>query len=254
MNISIITPTYNSGKYIEQMIESIHSQKYPKLEHYVFDSQSKDDTIRILTKYNDQIFWESKKDSGQSDAINKGFKKVSGDIIAWQNADDLYEMDTFEFIADFFTRNPNVGMIYGSYHEIDEQGKRICTVKTKPWNKQRFKRGRFCPVQPTVFWRKEVLNRVGLLNEELNYCMDVDFYSRVIKAGFVIEGVDKVLGSFRVHNESKTQNKENRIDHKNEYLKVLSANFKFRKIDAIYFEYYYQRSQIAARIKRIFDL
>jgi len=254
MKISIVTPTFNSGKYLKSTLDSIHNQKYESLEHYVFDSMSTDDTKQMLSDFEGNITWLSEKDGGQSEAINKGFKLVSGDIVAWQNADDLYELDTFEYISRFFVENPNVGLVYGAYHEIDEEGNRICTVRTKKWREKKFVRGRFCPVQPTVFWKKEVLDRVGFLDESLNYCMDVDFYSRALNLGFKIVGVEKVLGSFRVHRESKTQNRANRLAHKNEYLKVLKSNFNYTKFDRALFELYYLRSQMATKIKRLFDL
>ncbi len=235
-------------------MQSIHSQRYSNLEHFVFDARSSDETSEILKQYDDHIYWISEKDDGQSNAINKGFRKVTGDIVAWQNADDLYESDTFEFVSSFFKENPHVGLIYGAYYEIDELGKRLSTVKAKSWNEYKFKYGRFCPVQPTVFWRKEVLDKVGLLDESLNYCMDVDFYSRVLKGGFNIKGINKVLGSFRVHQESKTQNLANRKSHKKEYLKVLKKHFRYGLIERIIFELYYYRSQLAMKFKRYFAI
>jgi len=254
MKISIVTPTYNSGKYLLSTLDSIHNQSYKELENIVYDGQSNDETLEILQSYKAPLDWVSEDDNGQSDAINKGFEKVTGDIVAWQNADDLYEPDTFQYISEYFKDNPNVGLIYGGYKEIDEDGKHICTVHTKPWNVSNFKRGRFCPVQPTVFWRKSVLDKVGKLNLDLHYCMDVDFYSRTFKEGFIIKGIDKVLGSFRVHNESKTQNKSNRLRHKREYLHVLSNHFTYNFIDRLIFEFYYLRSQLAVKVKRMFKI
>lgn len=248
MRISIITPCYNSEKYIKETLKSIHDQNYNDVENILIDGKSTDNSVKIASEFSIQVI--SEKDQGQSDAINKGFDRVTGQIIAWQNADDLYEPDALQFVADFFTKNKDVGLIYGGYKEIDHQGNLLCTVKTKKWDQTRFKNGRFCPVQPTVFWRKEVLDQVGKLDLRLNYCMDVDFYCRVIKGGFKIVGVNQILGQFRVHDESKTQNSKNRSAHKKEYLKTLAKHFSYNMYNRLFFEFYYLRSQIVSQIKR----
>ncbi len=254
MRISIVTPTYNSGKFIEATLKSIHDQGYSDLEHIVIDGLSSDDTLNTLEKYKNKLKWISEKDKGQSDAINKGFRQITGEIVAWQNADDLYEEDTFQFVSEYFEANPDIGLLYGEYKEIDEDGNLICVVNSKKWSERKFKLGRFCPVQPVVFWRKSVLDEVGELDLDLHFCMDVDFYSRIVKKGFGIANVNKVLGSFRVHDESKTQNESNRLKHKREYFQVLSRHFHHRWWDRILFELYYIRSFFASKIKRALKL
>lgn len=248
MKISIVTPTFNSSQYIEDTLKSIHSQRGATFEHIVVDGLSKDNTVEIALKYNAQIICE--KDHGQSDAINKGLRIVSGEIHAWQNADDLYSEGTLKTVADFFAMNPDVDFVYGDYQLIDQDGKWICDVYPIEWSKWLFAHGRFCPLQPTVFWRSKVTQAIGLLDTNLHYCMDVDFFSRAINAGFKFRKIPKILGQFRVHMHSKTQNPENRARVRNEYRKVLATHFNYNTLDLVLFNFFQYRSRIASVVKQ----
>ncbi len=248
MKISIVTPVFNGDKYIRETIQSIENQTYSNYEHIIIDGASTDNTLNIIKEHS-KIKWISEKDNGQSDALNKGFSFSKGEILAWQNADDLYCIDTFKTVVDFFTANPEVDIAYGFYQLIDSQGKKICNVHPIEWNKWKFIHGRFCPVQPTVFWRRIAYERVGLLDTSLHYCMDVDFYSRCIRENLVFKRIPHLLGKFRIHDLSKTQNKKNEESVKNEYKHVLNKNFGFTLIDRLYFDLFQFRSKIAKDIK-----
>lgn len=249
LKLSIVTPTYNSGQYIADTLHSIHDQEYTNFEHILFDGKSSDNTIDIVKKYS-KIDWVSEPDKGQTDALNKGFKRASGDIFAWQNADDLYLPGTFEFVAQFFSDNPKVDIIYGPYDLIDEGNKIITKVDPIEWNEWKFKHWRFVPMQPTVFWRKEVHDAIGTLDTSLKYTMDVDFFAKALNKGFVYRKVPKTLGQFRVHQESKTQNDSNWSEIKKELLEVMQRNFDYTALDQIIFNWYFYRSRIAGRIKK----
>lgn len=248
MKISIVTPTYNSENYIQETIDSIHSQSYKNFEHLVIDGLSKDNTVDIIKRANN-ITLVSEKDNGQSDALNKGFKLASGDLLAWQNADDLYLPGAFETVIRFFQMNPQVDVVYGYYQLIDSKSKWICDVYTPGWNTWAFSHGRFCPPQPTVFWRRRVHQKVGQLNEKLHYCMDVDFYSRAVNNNFKFARIPEMLGQFRVHTESKTQNEENEKKVAAEYKHVLAENFKYTKTDSFFFELFKFRASITKSLK-----
>lgn len=248
MRISIITPTYNCAKYIDQTIQSIRCQSYEDYEHIVVDGMSTDSTLKIVQKYQ-HIKLISEKDKGQSDALNKGFKIATGDIFAWQNADDVYSDEAFKIIIDFFLKNPKIDLVYGNYQLINEDGAFICDVHPPKWNKWLFIHGRFAPLQPTVFWRKNVYERIGDLDLSLHYCMDVDFFSRASKL-FQFAYIPKFLGKFRVHKESKTQNKFNYNIVRKEYKSVLSRNFAYDRIDSIIFEIFQERKRLASFVKR----
>jgi glycosyltransferase involved in cell wall biosynthesis len=248
MKISIITPAFNSGRYILETMKSIHSQSYKNFEHIIVDGLSKDNTLEIVKKF-ENTFVISEKDNGQSDAINKGFRKCGGDIIAWQNADDNYLPGAFESVVKFFNDNPNVDLVYGYYQLIDSSSNWICDVYPMKWNDWMFKHGRFVPLQPTVFWRRSVLESIGLLDESLHYCMDVDYFARALNKGFNFAGIPLVLGQFRVHDESKTQNKHNKKVVKQEYKSVLARHFNYGVLDSLVFDFFQLRAQVTKKIK-----
>lgn len=247
MLISIITPCYNSGEFIEMCIDSIKNQNYNEIEHHIVDGESTDNTLVIL-KNTDGIKWVSEHDNGQSDAINKGLKMISGDIVAWQNADDVYLSGCFNKVAEYFSSHPEVYMVYGYYQRIDKDGKKLANVYSTNYKEWKLKYGRFIPVQPCVFFRKEVFEEVGLLDEDLNYCMDVDLYCRIAKR-FKIARIPEFLGAFRVHKESKTQNKDNYKAVKNELVKVLNKYYRYSLVDRLIFELMQLRSRTATIIK-----
>lgn len=248
MKISIVTPSFNSAEYIRDTILSVKHQTYGNFEHIVIDGASEDGTLSILEEF-PHLVVISEKDKGQSEALNKGFKIASGDILAWQNADDVYLSETFEIVARFFMEHPNVDIVYGYYQLIDGSGNWLCDVFPRKWSKWFFVHGRFCPVQPTVFWRRTVAKSVGELNEHLHYCMDVDFYSRAIKKNFEFQRIPKLLGKFRVHQQSKTQDKKNETKVYQEYKKVLSFHFNYNFWSIALFELFQQRAKLAKYLK-----
>lgn len=250
MKISIVTPTYNSAAYLEETIHSILNQSYKNFEHIIIDGQSTDNTVDLIKKYS-HIQWFSEKDNGQSNAINKGFRLATGDILAWQNSDDLYFPDTFETVVDFFQKNPDVDIVYGYYQLIEAGGEWICDVKPIDWNLWLFAHGRFVPVQPTVFWRRKVYELVGDLDESLHYCMDVDFYCRSSKE-FKFACIHKFLGKFRVHPQSKTQNVANIKKIRQEWKAILSHSFNYSFMDSLICDFFYYRSLLAKSLKTKF--
>jgi glycosyltransferase involved in cell wall biosynthesis len=229
-------------------MKSIHGQSYKNFEHILIDGCSTDDTCSIAAEF-ENILLVSEEDSGQSDAINKGFALAKGDIIAWQNADDLYCAGAFERVINFFTENTDVDVVYGGYQLIDSNNKWICDVNPIDWDLWLFSHGRFCPLQPTVFWRRNVFDKIGLLDDELHYCMDVDYFSRMANNNFKFKRVSELLGQFRVHSQSKTQNASNYAKVKHEYKKVLAKNFNYDVFDFAFFEFFQLRSRAAKKIK-----
>jgi glycosyltransferase involved in cell wall biosynthesis len=248
--ISIVTPTFNSSKYLQQTIDSIQRQRLQSFEHIVIDGMSTDGTVEILKKHS-HIKWISEKDTGQSEALNKGFRMATGEILAWQNADDLYTDHAFEVVAEYFRKNPSIGLVYGDYQLVDEKGGWICDVHPPKWNRWLFEHGRFVPLQPTVFWRRSVYEKVGELDPSLHYCMDVDFFSRASRH-FEFSYIPELLGQFRIHDQSKTQNYSNYRKVLAEYRHVLSRNFKYSAFDTILFFMFQKRKRLASFIKRRF--
>lgn len=208
--ISVITPSFNQGNFIAETIDSVLSQGYKNLEYWIIDGGSTDDTISVLKRYGKKIQWMSKKDKGQTDAINKGMEKVSGDIVTYLNSDDILLPGSIEKIADFFSVNPDIFWITGKCKIIDEKGneiRKLVTLYKNFWLKYS-RNPIFLSIlnfisQPATFWRAEVIKSVGLFDASLYYTMDYDYWlrmSRIYKLGFI----DDYLASFRFHDKSKS--------------------------------------------------
>ena len=154
MLLSIITPSYNQGCFIEKTIKSVKEQNYKNVEHIIFDNESLDETPTILDKYKNTINFHIESDKGHSHAINKGFKLAKGEIIAWINSDDIYHKNIFGKVMNFFKNNPSVDVVYGDANHIDVNDNQINLYDTENWDKKRLKDVCFI-CQPTVFFRKK---------------------------------------------------------------------------------------------------
>lgn len=200
--VSIVTPSYNQGAFIRETIESVHTQDYPRIEHIVVDGGSTDNSLEIIKEYEDKLTWISEKDSGQSDAINKGYRMATGDIMAWLNSDDTYLDGAINKAVTFLEKNPDVMMVYGKGYTIDEHSKITGECHTEPFSMKRLESFNFI-YQPSVFIRREVFEEIGFLDESLHYSMDLDLWIRVAKK-FKIAYLPEFLSTYRLHAESKT--------------------------------------------------
>lgn len=215
--ISIITPSYNQGQYIDETIVSIIGQGYGNLEYIVIDGGSTDNTLEVLKKHEQHIsYWVSEKDKGQSDAINKGLKKATGDIVAWLNSDDIYAPGVLDAVAAAFSANPDVGIIYGNVESFYPDGKRELWVNN--FDPADFF-SRVSIHQPGVFWRRNLHDTFGYIDESFYYLMDYDFWARIFFNTPSLR-VDKVFAHFRVHDSAKTGN--NPIGLYDDYRRVIS--------------------------------
>ncbi|NVO02188.1 MAG: glycosyltransferase [Bacteroidetes bacterium] len=201
--ITIITPSYNQGQYIEECILSVLDQNYPNLEFIIVDGGSDDSTLEILNRYSNYFaYCISEKDNGQSHAINKGIVKASGEIITWLNSDDLLLPNSLEIVAKGFSENPNVGLIHGNAI-LFGQNQKESIIKIPEYDlKERYLA--YIPFpQPSSFFRKEILNVIGNIDESLHFGMDYDLLAR-IALNYEILQIQTVLSKYRLHNESKT--------------------------------------------------
>ena len=202
--ISIVTPSLNQGAYIEANIKSVLNQEYPNFEHIIIDGGSTDGTIDILRKY-DHVIWVSEKDSGQSEAINKGFKRANGEILAWLNSDDCYEPNAFKTIAKELNRDEGKYFVFGDCNVIDGKGEIIGFIKGKYKGQSsliEYWKDAYIP-QPAVFFYRDLLHEIGFLNESLHYAMDWDFWLRISEK-YSLFYVNKPLSNFRSHGKQKT--------------------------------------------------
>jgi glycosyltransferase involved in cell wall biosynthesis len=201
--ITIITPSYNQGQYIEDTILSIINQGYPNLEYIIIDGGSTDNTVEIIKKYSDRInYWVSEKDKGQSNAINKGFHKATGDIINWINSDDQLMPGALAAIARHFAENPDAVMIHGRIEYFGET-KSYYSVNLPKNDLETRYAAHICMPQPACFYRKKLLDEQGYLDESLHFSMDTDLF---LRAGlhYKIVQVEDVISRFRLHSASKS--------------------------------------------------
>jgi glycosyltransferase involved in cell wall biosynthesis len=219
--VSIITPSYNQGRYIEETIQSVLNQDYPSLEYVVVDGGSSDNTIEILKQYAGRLTWISERDRGQADAINKGFRMAKGEIVAWLNSDDTYLPGAIRKAVRYLTAHPEVGMLYGEGYHIDEGGEVIERYYTEPFDYRRLSEVCFI-CQPTVFMRAEVIQAAGPLDITLHYCLDYEYWMRIAKR-FRIGYLDEYLANSRLHADTKTLSK--RMEVHQEILQVVRRHY-----------------------------
>lgn len=205
-SLSIITPSYNQAEYIEATLHSVHTQNYPYLEHLVIDGGSTDGTLDILRRYakRPHLHWISEPDKGQAEAINKGFKRATGEVIAWLNSDDIYLPQALPRVADFFEQHPDIDVLYGDYYLINERGELLLQKQEIPFDYNILLYGLDYISQPTTFFRRRVLEKVGYLDETLHYGLDWEYWLRLAQAGCRFAYLPHYLAATRWHTTAKT--------------------------------------------------
>lgn len=177
--ITVVTPSYNQGPFLEETLRSVLLQGYPNLEYIVIDGGSKDESVSIIKKYEPWLaYWVSEKDRGQTHAINKGWQRATGDVIAWLNSDDVYPVASLHQAGEAFGSNPDIVMCYGDSIATDENSHYLRTKRLTDFTEQTLLCHRNMS-QPSVFLRRQVLEEIGYPQEELHYVMDREFFLRV---------------------------------------------------------------------------
>jgi glycosyltransferase involved in cell wall biosynthesis len=202
--LSVVTPSYNQGRFIERTIKSVLSQQFPgAFEYFVADGGSNDETPAILRRYESHLSWVSEKDGGQADAVNKGLSRTTGEIIGWLNSDDIYYPGAALAVCEAFDADPSLDVVYGDANHIDEEDQIIGPYPTEDLDFIRLKNTCFL-CQPAVFFRRSVVDRFGPLNARLRYCMDYEYWIRLASVGAKFYRLRHVLAGSRLHSETKT--------------------------------------------------
>ena len=229
--VSIITPSFNQARYIEATIQSVLSQAYPRIEYIIVDGGSTDGSVDIIKKYSTTLesdsllsehqehtltgtrasglqnhvvnWWVSEKDQGQTDAINKGFARANGDILAWINSDDTYEPGAISAAVKYLQEHPEVGLVYGDCNFINEHGRVIGKFASAQTNYRLLRQGYAHIPQQTMFFRVDLWKQVSPLDSSFYFAMDYDLWTR-IAAHAELKYVPQTWANFRLHTSGKT--------------------------------------------------
>lgn len=204
MLVSIVTPSFNQGEFIEATIQSVQQQTYTSIEHIVVDNCSTDSTASVLEHYKDKLTAVIEPDNGQTDAINKGMRLASGEVMAWLNADDLYLPHTVQTVVDFFNAHPEAVFVYGDVEALDRVGNRYGIrpfIQQTDANELIYQRNRI--VQPAAFWRRTLWEEIGELDTSLQYVMDYEYWMRTA-AHTQVHYIPVVLAHERLYDAAKT--------------------------------------------------
>jgi len=222
--ISIVTPSYNQGQFIEETIRSVLLQGYPNLEYLIVDGNSTDQSRDIIKKYGKYLlYWISEPDKGQADAINKGIAQITGNIFTYINSDDSLTPNALLKVASYFIDHPESSSLRGGYKEVDKAGTVIKElIYEDPISWEDMVLGKTCVHQPggRVFLKVEFLRSVGHFQINLKYTFDLDFFIRFLMKN-QMESLPAIFSCVRIHNEAKTQKLSNIFDFSKERYEVL---------------------------------
>lgn len=245
--ISIVTPSFNQGRFLAETIESVIGQEGDFLIDYVIvDGGSTDDSVAVIKRYYSMLSrgewtincrginlrWISEKDAGQTDALSKGFRMATGKILAWLNSDDAYLPGALQTVSDAFHHSPEIALLYGDAHYCDVAGAIIGRYRTDEFNFDKLAWFNFI-CQPAAFFRKEAFEEVGGLDESLHFAMDYDLWVRIGRR-FPCRYLPGYLAKYRLHESSKTVSDETLIANAEEGLVVALKYFSWAPITRVY--------------------
>ncbi len=247
--ITVVTPSFNQGRFIEQTINSVISQQYPNLEYIIMDGGSTDNTVEILKKYEKYIsYWQSQKDNGQAAAINEGFTRATGDILCWINSDDMYMPGVFDKVAGYFNNPEQRRILFGNcQHFHDDKSKTRGSDVVK--NSARYDLS-LCDyvIQPSSFWNRKVWELTGPLNEELHFTFDWDWFIRAEKKGVEFMPVQDYLSRYRIHDAHKSGSGGGRRVEELKRIVALYNNEKLAKAFSKWMDIYVKKNFISQSI------
>jgi glycosyltransferase involved in cell wall biosynthesis len=203
--VSIVTPSFNQAAYLEETIRSVLEQDYPRIEYMIVDGGSTDGSVDIIKNNADKLaWWVSEADKGQTDAINKGFGRANGQILAWINSDDTYEPGAVSAAVEYLQKHPDVGMVYADCNIINERGQVIGKFGAAQTDYKRLRRGYVHIPQQTMFFCAELWDAVGPLDPSFYFAMDYDLWVRIASRTTIKYLPGYTWANFRIHTSGKT--------------------------------------------------
>lgn len=209
--VSIITPSFNQAQYLEATIQSVLGQDYPRIEYIIVDGGSTDGSAAVIKKYEGRLaWWVSEQDKGQTDAINKGFNRANGEILAWLNSDDTYNPGAVSAAVKFLMDNPEIAMVYADCDFINEQGGVIGKFNSAQTDHHRLREGYVHIPQQTMFFRAKYWKELGPLDPSFYFAMDYDLWTRISARAPIKYLRGQTWANFRIHNFGKTSSADDR--------------------------------------------
>jgi len=208
MKISIVTPSYNQGAFLEQTIRSVLGQEYPELEYIIMDGGSTDNSVEIIKKYEGRLtYWQSKKDKGQADAINQGFALATGDVLAWLNSDDMYLPGTLDTMKKIISEKgaDSRQIVFGNclHMSMTNPKEAFGSDVMHSFEHHVIELNDYI-IQPSCFWTRKTFEDVGGLDETRDYAFDWEWFIRAKKNGVDFRPIDDFLSVYRIHDDHKT--------------------------------------------------
>jgi len=204
MKFSIITPSFNQGRFLPECVESVLAQSVVEVEHLVIDAGSTDDTLEVLSRY-PHLQWTSEPDAGMSDGINKGFLKATGDWLMWLNCDDALLPGALAKVAEFIAEYPGADVVHGDCIYVKEDGTPLRRKYDTPVDEWDLLFVGCCIPSTSTFYRREIIDAGQLLDVDYRNCMDWEYYLRLMRLGYRFAYVPEAIARFRWHEESTTQ-------------------------------------------------